>query len=213
MNVLAEHFHKHILPDLPGPLKMKQLLVWAAQKAAGSMAEHSKKPTGDWEEMVSEPVVQGLHTNELNVSWYQRAAGDASGAVLRANPVNVDMRECLGLYQRYYKQLDAELAKWRAHEETGPVPPSVPAAQPCDEPPRKASADLGAMGRWVQRLPMHVDRLGWLLQVYGSLEGRSKAYCEDVFRQIFEKFFAADQRQAAANPIQVLRALSAAAPQ
>jgi len=235
--VEPEQYHRHILPDLPGPLKMKQLLIWAVRLAAQEMAEASPKDSKDsststqWEELVTEPLTQGLHTNGLCVSWYQRpSTGTTSGSqtMMRANPVNVDMRECHGLYQRYTRQLQAELSRWKAAEASGaphsfgdvsssPSANNLTAllAHPSLLP---SSAELGTACKWLHRLPFHLDRLGWLLHVAGSFEGRSRAYCEAVFHQIFERFFSHGQQNisstsgtgAVAEVVPLLKALSKA---
>lgn len=201
---------------------MKQLLVWAVQKAASQTRSSEEEASGgggrvEWEEGLAEGLVQGLHTNGLCVSWYQRPA-TGQPASLRPNPVNVDMRECLGLYQRYCRQLQAELSGWKGHEAApGPTWP-VDVREAASRPALLASsAELGAVCKWLHRLPFHVDRLGWLLHVYGSFEGRSRQYCEDVFRQIFERFFSSGPSTAAAaapgaSSMAMLKALSSAQP-
>lgn len=190
---------------------MKQLLIWAVQKASREMTSNSSSHTSaEWEECVSEPICQGLHTNQLSTSWYQRpnTGGDVAR---RPNPVNTDMRECLGLYQKYYKQLSTELGQWRALESSQH---SLPVPQiPIDMGMVTRSPEIQSVCKWMHRLPFHVDRLGWLLQVYGAFEGRSKEFCEDVFRQIFDRFF---HGQTTTNTgtcaLPVLRALSDAQP-
>jgi len=62
------------MPDLPGPLKMKQLIIWAVQRVANSKkqgASKSNKPLVDWS-IISESTVQALFANQINTSWYQR---------------------------------------------------------------------------------------------------------------------------------------------
>lgn len=205
-------YHKHILPDLPGPLKLKQLLIWAVQKASGEL-QGSRKSEADWDEIVAEPLTQGLHKNELNTSWYQRpSANTGSTTQYRPNPVNVDMRECHGLYQRYYRQLTTELGHWKSLEAQSPTVPQlseVSDGTATPQAPPMTQVELASVCKWLHRLPFHVDRLGWLLHLFGNFEGRSKQYCEDVFHQIFERFFAG-QKQSSANPVAVLKALSAA---
>lgn len=196
---------------------MKQLLVWAVQKAAAQMRsaeEGAGRP--EWEEGLAEGLVQGLHTNGLCVSWYQRPA-TGQAVSFRPNPVNVDMRECLGLYQRYCRQLQTELSGWKAHE-GAPAPTwPVDVSEAAVSLPTPSNGELGAVCKWLHRLPFHVDRLGWLLHVYGSFEGRSRQYCEDVFRQIFERFFSSGSTPGsngltAAGSIAMLKALSSAQP-
>ena len=208
-NVEVGQFHRHILPDLPGPVKMKQLLIWAVQSVVSGKEESEKER---WEELISEPLTQGLHTNSINTSWYQRpSTSRASMATLRPNPVNSDMKECVGLYQRYHRQLNNELAQWK-HLEMNPSDiKEMPLGQEDSAKCESFSGDLVTICKWLNRVPFHVDRLGWLLQVYGNFEAGSKQYCENVFHQIFDRFFTSSHKSS--NPIQVLKALSNAAPE
>lgn len=208
-NVEMGHFHRHILPDLPGPVKMKQLLIWAVQSVVAGKEESEKER---WEELISEPLTQGLHTNSINTSWYQRPnTSGTSMTTLRPNPVNNDMKECVGLYQRYHRQLTNELAHWKNLELNPSDIKELPLDQEDYEKCENFNGDLVTICKWLNRLPFHVDRLGWFLQVYGNFEAGSKQYCENVFHQIFDRFFAASQKPS--NPIQVLKALSNAAPE
>lgn len=126
------------------------------------------------------------------------------------------MKECFALHQKYIRQLNGELAQWKALEQK-PLGPSV---GPVDVSPLSdgsafafASPDLVSLNKWSCRLPLSVDRLGWLLNVCGSFECNSRAYCEDVFKQIFDRFFAGEakgKRLFAAEPINALKALSSA---
>lgn len=219
-NVTSEVYHKHILPDLPGPLKMRQLLIWAIQKASKEMQEKSQAKrtklssanvNKDWEEMIAEPLIQALHTNELNTSWYQRPASGSTSS-FRSNPINEEMKECLSLYQRYFKQLSTEYSQWKLIENSPIINADLESTQ-IDvetEVPSLAS-DIVSLNKWSSRLPLSIDRLGWLLNVYGSFEHRSRDFCEAVFKQIFDRFFADHQKgKLFAEPIQALKALSAA---
>lgn len=207
-NVESSSYHKHILPDLPGPIKMRQLLVWAVQKAAKECTAGKGGDGRDLEEMIGEPLVQALHTNDLNTSWYQRPP-TGNPMSLRPNPVNLEMKECLGLYQRYHGQLSAEMGKWKALEGNSQANYVLPKLDFNDEV-STSSLELMGLNKWACRLPLSIDRLGWLLSVYGSFEQHSKDFCEGVFKQIFNRFFANKHPATAIEPIQILKALSAA---
>ncbi len=170
----------------------------------------SKKSSAEWDEMIAEPITHGLHTNDLVFSWYQRPSIPNSTQSYRPNPINTDMKECFTLYQRYHKQLCLELEKWNTIE-SGPVFSLT--LQQAASVETKSNNDLVSIGKWLHRLPFHVDRLGWLLHVYGNFEGRSRQYCEDVFHLIFQQFFSSNALPSASNPIHVLKALSSAPPE
>ncbi|PJF19550.1 hypothetical protein PSACC_00641 [Paramicrosporidium saccamoebae] len=83
-------YHKHLMPDLPGPIKMRQLLLWAVQRAGAR--QKNPKVQG----MVEE-TVQALFNNKINTSWYQRPAS----AGTKSGPKNQELADCIQLYQRY----------------------------------------------------------------------------------------------------------------
>ncbi len=128
-------YHKHLMPDLPGPVKMRQLLIWAVQRA---MANRKIAAWGGEDgaagslkmELVCESAVQGLFENEINTSWYQRPGGAEEGAGSGAEgeaakagasagrraalpgPKNQELLDCIQLYERYSKKLRKELLEW-----------------------------------------------------------------------------------------------------
>lgn len=66
-------YHRHIHPDLPGPVRMRQLLVWAAQEALKDIEVRQQSRLAP-ESLIeaAQALIQGLMTNEVNTSWYQR---------------------------------------------------------------------------------------------------------------------------------------------
>lgn len=122
------------------------------------------------------------------------------------------MKECFGLHQKYMKQLNTELAQWRTLEQK-PMAPIVNAVDisGLTGDDSTFAADLTGLNKWACRLPLSVDRLGWLLNVYGSFECNSRTFCENVFKQIFDRFFAKEPKSRLfAEPINALKALSSA---
>lgn len=86
--------HEHILPDLPGPIRLKQLIVWSlylATKNKGSRLDP------DLFKAVDE-LSQDLKNNKISLSWYQRASNfaipsssssiDKKGKILKTHPEN-----------------------------------------------------------------------------------------------------------------------------
>lgn len=65
---------------------------------------------------------------------------------------------------------------------------------------------------WANRtLPLSVDSLEWSLQVATLFMDRSKDFCEDIFRQIFARFFSEEAEAPPIDPLLVLKALSSKA--
>jgi hypothetical protein len=99
-SVKSPDFHKHLLPDLPGPVKMRQLMVWAVLKAAQSY----KKKTAV--EGVQECLLQGLLKNELETSWYGRGAAQSGSeqqpSVKSQHPQNVELMDTISQVKQYH---------------------------------------------------------------------------------------------------------------
>lgn len=93
-SVSVVDYHKHLMPDLPGPIKMRQLLLWAAQRAA----TRQKNPLVL---NMAESVVQALFSNMINTSWYQRPAIDNTVTIPPTGPKNQELSDCIQLYERY----------------------------------------------------------------------------------------------------------------
>ena len=84
------------MPDLPGPIKMRQLLIWAAQRTS--------RGKGHLQEL-SDSLVQALITNKVNTSWYQRGANEdenSESSALVGSVKNQETMDCIQLYERYY---------------------------------------------------------------------------------------------------------------
>ena len=218
-NVKTAEFHKHLQPDMPGPVKMRQLLVWAVQKASNQLARAS--PLNALADL-SEDLVEALLRNEINCSWYQRppiSAADASSVTFYTpNPQNQELSECIDLYTNYQQKLAEECKIW----ESLPVADDLQSFESKENVESAAveidnslnalfAAECTQMSHWLQSLPLSIDRLDWHTKLAISFGDHSKQFCESVFHQIFAKFFAGDlqPKKQRAEPMLVLRALSA----
>lgn len=85
------------MPDLPGPVKMRQLMVWAVQKAIhGNRKKAVLEP-------VSEVLLQGLLKNELETSWYTRPActGQSGDKKPSKHPQNIELMDTITQVRQY----------------------------------------------------------------------------------------------------------------
>ncbi|KAJ3299860.1 hypothetical protein HK104_006407 [Borealophlyctis nickersoniae] len=77
MTIDPSDYYRHLDADQSDPMKMRQLLLWCAQRdLEDPTASHNNRPDKDefaeleraiWEEMVA-----GLMNKEINTSWYKR---------------------------------------------------------------------------------------------------------------------------------------------
>lgn len=187
---------------------MRQLMVWAVQKVRSSLQE------GNGTDEMMETVLQGLFTNKINTSWYQRPALPPitrEGESTERGPKNQELLDCIQLYERYNQKLRAELVTWN-HIQNHPSPfvsnlslisqnimPRVPLFE------RETRQALEGGCRWFNSLPETVDQIKWTLTVASSFEDHARAYCEAVFQQISARLFGGNVRP---EPMMLLRALS-----
>lgn len=210
-SVSTREFYKHLLPDLPGPVKMRQLMIWAVQKVRSNQRDEK-----GMEDLV-QSVLQGLFTNKINTSWYQRpSSGPAvvsdGEKITERGPKNQELMDCIQLYERYNQKLRAELSAWtRIKDDPNLFVPDLsmvgkdtPVSSPSlfDHELRRA---IESGSRWFSSLPETVDHMKWTLNLTSSFENHARAYCEAVFHQISARLFGGNVRP---EPMLLLRALS-----
>jgi len=84
--VPTKKLHEHILPDLPGPIRLKQLIIWSLYLISKTKGF---KSDSNLVKAVNE-LSQELRDNKINLSWYQRAGTFtcAQKTFLKTHPEN-----------------------------------------------------------------------------------------------------------------------------
>lgn len=212
-NVKTSEYHRHIQTDLPGPVKMRQLMIWACKKAA--------KESNDFNSM-SLKLVEGLLSNEISTSWYQRPNNKETTSETPVyylpNPQNQELSECIELYKNYHLKLEKECEIWEdiklksAEMFKNQFNKSIENVKIDNTLNVFFAEEFQTLSKWLNSLPLSVDRLDWNTKLALSFQDHAKQFCEGVFHQIFAKFFSADlpQRGKAQRiePMMILRALS-----
>lgn len=214
-NVKTFEYHRHIETDLPGPVKMRQLMIWACRKA-GSLNSSSDK------------LVNGLINNEITTTWYQRPNNNDNTNVdvvyYLPNPQNQELSECIELYKSYHQKLEKECETWESIKSLEPkeinnnlllsdTTISASTTEIDNSLNVLFAEEFQNMNKWLHSLPLSIDRFDWNTKLALSFQDHAKQFCEGVFHQIFAKFFSADLPRAGRNhqriePMMLLRALS-----
>lgn len=169
---------------------MRQLLIWAVQRAARSTGAETLSPG------MVEALVQALFANQINTSWYQRPlslsleTNASAPSTTRPGPKSQELLDCIEIYEKYQAKLRTELAEWQAVSQRPPL--SLPTLPTPDSPmvlTHPHGVELQALGDWMTHLPQSIDQLQWTLAVASAFEQHAHAYCEGVFHQIRAKFF------------------------
>ncbi|RUS20308.1 hypothetical protein BC937DRAFT_95505 [Endogone sp. FLAS-F59071] len=104
-SIMPQDFYRHISPELPGPVRMKQLLAWCGRRAIE--AQPSSTSNRKAEELGS----------QINTSWYHRTADhdeteELSSKEKKPHPQNVEKKHKLASLEETLKRLDAEDKAW-----------------------------------------------------------------------------------------------------
>ncbi|KAJ3177273.1 hypothetical protein HDU87_004524 [Geranomyces variabilis] len=116
-------YYRHIDADLSDPIRMRQLLVWCAQKSIGpedSMG--SAKPLDPRLAQIlidaQKEVITGLTSKEINTSWYHRPADPSEHVETPQkrlpHPQNIANAKKLAEYNSELDRLSREEDRWMA---------------------------------------------------------------------------------------------------
>lgn len=204
---------------------MRQLMVWAVQK---TLQSYKKKALV---EAVSECLLQGLLKNELETSWYGRPATNNS-TVTKQHPQNVELMDTISQVRQYhhrylfthllYCRLQEELSKWQSFEQSQLISKEPIIDEQTNNINDQVISSLQGTtivphlqqaSHFLTTLPLSSDTLDWSMRIAATFADRSKDFCEDIFRQIFARFFADDAATPPVDPLLVLKALTSKAQQ
>lgn len=252
-SVAVGEYHRHLLPDMPGPVKMRQMMIWACQKASLELTTSKSSSSNDNKNSLKQDLnefkdelVQALFKNEITTSWYQRPPklenghlntnNSISGSLnFIPNPQNQELSECIDLYKNYQMKLERECATWKdlkANYKSSLLSlyDDIKQQQNTENNHNHSNTnnnhhnhsvdntlnilfadEFSSMNKWLNSLPLSVDRFDWNTKLAISFQDHSKQFCEGVFHQIFAKFFSSDLRGTKSQkiePMMVLRAMS-----
>ncbi|CAG8545961.1 4908_t:CDS:2 [Ambispora gerdemannii] len=113
---LDEHeFYRHVDPQLPGPIKMKNLIVWCGQRAIEkqkSQENSSEKHILSIAKVVQEEILSKLMNGNINISWYHRKDKYAKEPPKQQHPRNIQNENRLKDYEETIANLRAEDQLW-----------------------------------------------------------------------------------------------------
>lgn len=202
-------YHRHLLPDLPGPVKMRQLLIWAVQKVAHQRGSELTIRKGKNLLLATEDISKALYSNKINCSWYQRSSQtDSSSSSCTTSlkngvpkgPKNQEIADCIDLYERYCAKLQSELLEWQTKTMLDPSPLLIPSPAIEDSflvtgvssgsgSKDLYSASIDLQKWWSTQWPLGVDKFCWAVGGVSNFQDHSSLYCEYVFRQLRQRIW------------------------
>ncbi|KAH8556844.1 Mis12-Mtw1 protein family-domain-containing protein [Umbelopsis sp. PMI_123] len=112
-----KNFYKHIMPDLPDPVRMRQLLAWCghtiiAQKESKADIKMSKAETAAYS--IQKIILKQLKDGKINTSWYTRVpSNNPVGYKRKSNPRNQRNLKLVEKYERTTAIMEKEDKAWR----------------------------------------------------------------------------------------------------
>ncbi|KAI8578847.1 hypothetical protein K450DRAFT_244799 [Umbelopsis ramanniana AG] len=114
----AKNFYKHIMPDLPDPVRMRQLLAWCghtimSQKA--SKADNKMSVAESAAYSIQKAILKQLQDGKINTSWYTRApTNNPLGYKRKTNPRNQRNFKLVEKYERTTAIMEREDKAWKS---------------------------------------------------------------------------------------------------
>ncbi|TPX64478.1 hypothetical protein SpCBS45565_g05871 [Spizellomyces sp. 'palustris'] len=234
-------FYRHIDAELSDPNRMRQLLVWCAQRTLDGQSNEIKEDPADNLDRIfreiQEDVIAGLTSKKINTSWYHRPADSTPQPETPKklpHPQNEANARQLEEYQRDLERLKAEEQQWisllkdhtAAHAdvlarleskpEHDPVKPSLNDDE-CTILEEVCSGDFaksidGWMAEQYDSLQLELDNVDHVLRQTTAFEHRTRRFTDQVFEKVLKAYEEKDRKEKVADPMDILRLLSTAKP-
>ncbi|CAG8502280.1 16423_t:CDS:2 [Funneliformis caledonium] len=111
-DISHEEFYRHIQQDLPGPIKLRQLLSWCGQRALEkqrSKDENALKIA----KIVEADILNDLMDSKINTSWYHRNNDqDLQVRIKQPHQQNVENRNKFEELKPIFQRLKTENEEW-----------------------------------------------------------------------------------------------------
>lgn len=117
-DVAPEDFSKHVSPDLPDPVRLRQIIVYALQKEMSQMKPSSSdsiksdqmsadKMVDLGVQMLMEELMMDLLKKKVNTSWYHRPRSSRETEpvlIIQPNPMNEEVEARIRGYEQVLKR-------------------------------------------------------------------------------------------------------------
>ncbi|KAJ2120287.1 hypothetical protein IW147_005203 [Coemansia sp. RSA 720] len=172
-SVSTQDFYRHISPELPEPVRLRQLLAWCARRTAvapewpNELPDHVQQLLSDVYKEAADDVHSALERGEIATSWYHRPtleSGEKPGILstaeseARVHPENVANAEARDTLVARIARLQRENDAWvrelrRAGTEHARVLDRLP--------PRVQTAVLTARSEPIAQLARPLAQIDW----------------------------------------------------
>ncbi|KAI9286259.1 Mis12-Mtw1 protein family-domain-containing protein [Umbelopsis sp. AD052] len=114
----AKNFYKHIMPDLPDPVRMRQLLAWCGHTVMSqkeSKADNKMSVAETTAYSIQKAILKQLQDGKINTSWYTRApTNNPLGYRRKTNPRNQRNLKLVEKYERTTAIMEKEDKAWKS---------------------------------------------------------------------------------------------------
>lgn len=219
-SIQDSEYYRHISPDLPGPLRMKQLVLWGLESLS---KQHSQSPLST----VIESTIQSLLDNQLSLSWYHSSRPDPSTPTsLLPNPRNTQLTVLIDTYKTFTLNAEQEIRAWelfinQAHSpqlfvSDSPLPElfldSDPLLKQSEQFRKEKQHQISEMLQWTRSLPMKIDQIHRVCSLLRHHEQYIKRFTDNLFKRLNATCFPSLPQPISGDPmLGVLRALSSRA--
>ncbi|KAK9450074.1 Mis12-Mtw1 protein family-domain-containing protein [Limtongia smithiae] len=199
-DIETAEFYKHLDSDLPDPHRMKQLLVWCANRSMAHMkqADKKKQPAASIARIITEELVKDLTDGKISTSWWNRP--NDNSCPKKPNPLNVANSAKIDEFKTRLERLRTEKKTWAdAENDMKPILPPLSNVDVTLLLPKEASflsryesaslADestpkLAAIQRQTKEVELSVDTLRHDLYQVKSVSASAANYADQVLKDV-----------------------------
>jgi hypothetical protein len=200
-------YYRHISPDLPSPLRMKQLMLWGLEGLVKTR-KASDSPISKILSQVYEQTIQSLLSNQLSLSWYNAQKSEANqvkntdgSCVMLQNPRNQELAILLDHYKKFTLQAEQEIRLWENALDKSQAPvlshdtqleldnvqldvESTLFLQKSEQFRKEKQRQASQAVHWMRLFPMHLAQLQRTCSMSTRHEQFTKRFSDSLFRRL-----------------------------
>ncbi|RGB27604.1 Mis12-Mtw1 protein family-domain-containing protein [Rhizophagus diaphanus] len=111
-DISHKEFYRHIQPDLPGPIRLRQLLAWCGQRTLENQKSEYENAF-KIAKILEADILNDIMDSKINTSWYHRNDGqDLQPLKKRPHQQNIENQNKLKELEPISQRLKAEIEEW-----------------------------------------------------------------------------------------------------
>lgn len=204
---------RHISPDLPGPLRMKQLVLWGLDVLCKQYDSNNQFSILN---QVIQEAIQALVQNQISLSWYHKHDSSTTFTFLLPNPRNIELEALSEHYKKFTLEATREIEEWERlltqsqldlsndTSECNLSQKDIDSLQLSEQFRRDKHRQLEQDIQWMNTLPHKIHQLHNVCLLFNRHGQYAKRFTDSLLHRVNTICFSSSTT----DPLGVLRAIS-----